>query len=107
MIRTTPELFAMRGDQWNARNPQFSACNKGYVSRLHPDGTRERVFKDDVEGYDAPKNGPRAAIRKREFVEPNPGLKVDLGEARRRCIEARTRNKIRKALGAPETIHVR
>lgn len=75
-IPTNAQQFASRGDEWNARNYQHHASDRGWRARRHPDGTVEKIFHDEVDGYDTPTHGPHAAIRKREFNDavPRPGI---------------------------------
>lgn len=108
MAMTNAEQFAAIGDEWNARNDQHHASRRGWKRRpaFHGGG---REFYDEVEGYDEPASGPRAAIRKREFIEPNPPrFAASDPDARRRANDAmRARAQIKKALRAPEVINVR
>jgi len=74
MTMTSAELFAVRGDMWNAHpeREQFRASPREFKTHRHPDGTLERNPYDEVEGYETTARGPRAAIHKPDFVEPNP-----------------------------------
>lgn len=105
MTMTSAELFAARGDEWNNPNHQFTAEGRGYRERIHPDGTIERVFGPEIEGYTQPSHGPRAAIHKPEFVEPNPGKRVDLAQARRRAAMLQRATRLMRS--GPEVIRVR
>lgn len=88
-ITTNAQQFASRGDEWNARNTQHHACNRGWRVRRHPDGTLEKIFGDEIEGYDhVPSHvGPHAAIHKPVWVDP-PRPQLD-PSARLRCNEQR------------------
>jgi hypothetical protein len=108
MAFTTAELFAARGDEWNRPNYQHPAGRRGYKVRVHPDGTIERTLHDEIEGYEPVAASPRAAIRKREFVEPNPApvrdLKADRLAANRKLALARS---LKRIAAQPEVIRVR
>jgi len=107
MAFTNAEQFAARGDEWNARNDQHPAGRRGWKRRSAFHGGGRELY-DEIDGYDEPTGGPRAAIRKREFVEPNPPSVQADPEARRRAnAQLRARAQVRKALRAPEVIHVR
>lgn len=109
MAFTTAELFAARGDEWNARNEQNPADRRGWKRRtaFHGGG---REARDEIDGYEPVAASPRAAIRKREFVEPNPApVRVQgVDQARLAAGRAlRLKAQVRKALKAPEVIRVR
>lgn len=87
-MKGTADIFAARGDVWNARNPQVHAGRAFRRRSAFHGGGREP--HDEIEGYDDPAGGPRAAIRKRAFDEPLG--RVPDPEARLRC------NRVREAL---------
>lgn len=76
-ITTMADAWEARGDRWNARNDQ-----------VHAQADRR---PNDVEGYDEPTCGPRAAIHKQAPVELPIGTTAD---ARLRA------NRLRRAFDA-------
>ena len=106
MAFTTAELFAARGDEWNRPNFQHHAAKEDFVRRVQPDGTVVLRDRRDIDGYDEPTCGPRAAIRKRE-IPSEPRRVLDPSARLRANALIRSRKNMAKLARKPEVIRVR
>jgi len=78
MALTSAQLFAARGDEWNRPNYQhFAGPRVAEIEDSRNGRKRLELVGWAVEGYGPePVTGPRAAIHKPDFQEPNPAPRV-------------------------------
>lgn len=98
-IPGSADLFAGRGDQWNAQNAWHDAYKHAGSVRTDPDGTRTlREDKPTVEGYDqyGPLRSKETHVSAEAVVRSDP-------ECRRRATRIMRVNKILRK----EILHVR
>jgi hypothetical protein len=85
-IKTCAQIFAERGDQWNARNEQHNAAPILRTIERHGRIVGHELDWE-VEGYVPVASGPRAAIHKTLPYEPgrklDPRLRLEVNKVRR------------------------